>query len=150
MSELKDIVPPLELCKFIPAEEFEDSVLVWVFDHQKARKYFPETNEDDRFFYVENREFVEDTIMSFAKCGVGNWINRPPMISAPTLAEQLDELGNKTVCLYDGIRYEVSVCIYERDSGTKEHQWRQYGEADRNPAAAALRLWLKVRGRNNE
>ena len=61
MSELKDIVPPLELCKLIPAGEFEKSVLVWVFDHQKARKYFPETNEDDRFFYVENREFVEET-----------------------------------------------------------------------------------------
>lgn len=39
MSKLEDIVPPLELCKRIPAGAFEDSVLVWVFDHQKARKY---------------------------------------------------------------------------------------------------------------
>lgn len=31
-SNLKSIVPPLELCKQIPAGEFEDSALVWVYD----------------------------------------------------------------------------------------------------------------------
>lgn len=29
MSNLESIVPPLELCKQIPAGEFEDSALVW-------------------------------------------------------------------------------------------------------------------------
>lgn len=29
MSNLESIVPPLELCKKIPAGEFEDSALVW-------------------------------------------------------------------------------------------------------------------------
>ena len=32
MSNLESIVPPLELCKRIPAGEFEDSALVWVYD----------------------------------------------------------------------------------------------------------------------
>ena len=32
MSKLERIVPPLELCKQIPAGEFEDSALVWVYD----------------------------------------------------------------------------------------------------------------------
>ena len=32
MSNLKSIVPPLELCKQIPTGEFEDSALVWVYD----------------------------------------------------------------------------------------------------------------------
>lgn len=32
MSKLESIVPPLELCKQIPPLEFEDSVLVWVYD----------------------------------------------------------------------------------------------------------------------
>ena len=32
MSNLESIVPPLELCKQIPAGEFEDSSLVWVYD----------------------------------------------------------------------------------------------------------------------
>lgn len=143
MSELKDIVPPLELCKFIPAEEFEDSVLVWVFDHQKARKYFPETNEDDRFFYVENREFVEDTIMSFAKCGVGNWINRPPMISAPTLAEIRRELRNLSVHVIDGT-ITVSCKI------NPEEMLSETAINDNDVTAAALRLWFKVRGNGDE
>ena len=32
MSKLENIVPPLELCKQIPAGEFEDAALVWVYD----------------------------------------------------------------------------------------------------------------------
>ena len=32
MSNLTDLVPPLELCKLIPAGEFEDSVCIYVFD----------------------------------------------------------------------------------------------------------------------
>ena len=32
MSNLKSIVPPLELCKQIQAGEFEDTALVWVYD----------------------------------------------------------------------------------------------------------------------
>ena len=127
MSELKDIVPPLELCKRIPAGEFEDSVLVW-------RERIGNISRDDR---VKIRE-PEDISYKVESAEVNYF-------PAPTLAEILDELGNKTVCLYDGIHYEVSVCIRECDSGTKEHQWRQYGEADRNPAAAALRLWLAMR-----
>lgn len=32
MSTLERIVPPLELCKLIPAGEFDESALVWVYD----------------------------------------------------------------------------------------------------------------------
>ena len=32
MSNLKNLVPTLELCKQIPAGEFEDAALVWVYD----------------------------------------------------------------------------------------------------------------------
>ena len=32
MSNLENLVPPLELCRQIPAGEFEDSELVWVYD----------------------------------------------------------------------------------------------------------------------
>ena len=32
MSSIESIVPPLELCKLIPAGKFEDSALVWVYD----------------------------------------------------------------------------------------------------------------------
>ena len=33
MSKLEKIVPSLELCKLIPAGEFEDAALVWRYDH---------------------------------------------------------------------------------------------------------------------
>ena len=125
MSKLEDIVPPLELCKRIPAGKFEKSVLVWTAHGVRS------VEELSRLEFCKNLPIRKMTF------------------PAPTLEEILDELGNKTVCLYDGIRYEVSVCMRERDIKTKEHQWRQYGEADRNPAAAALRLWLKVKGSSN-
>lgn len=36
MSNLESIVPPVDMCKRIPAGEFEDSALVWV----KSEKHF--------------------------------------------------------------------------------------------------------------
>ena len=133
MSKLESIVPPLELCKQIPAGEFEDSVLVWKH-HEIFFRGIDIMDQTDRVTFRADEQ--NDIVSTYSSTRY---------YPAPTLAEILDELGNKTVCLYDGIRYEVSVCIRERDSGTKEHQWRQYGEADRNPAAAALRLWLRIR-----
>ena len=58
MSELKDIVPPLELCKLIPAGAFEDSALVW-------RERIGQISRDDRVKIREpedisyKNEFVE-------------------------------------------------------------------------------------------
>lgn len=66
MSNLESVVPPLELCKQIPAGEFEDSVLVWVYDMAALGKAMP-------------REMVQFE---------GTW-----MIAAPTLEEILEEMG---------------------------------------------------------
>lgn len=133
MNKLEDIVPPIELCKLIPAGEFEDSVLVWKH-HEIFFRGIDIMDQTDRVTFRADEQ--NDIVSTYSSTRY---------YPAPTLAEILDELGNKTVCLYDGIRYEVSVCIRECDSGTKEHQWRQYGEADRNPASAALRMWLRIR-----
>lgn len=133
MSKLESIVPPLELCKQIPPLEFEDSVLVWKH-HEIFFRGIDIMDQTDRVTFRADEQ--NDIVSTYSSTRY---------YPAPTLAEILDELGNKTVCLYDGIRYEVSVCIRECDSGTKEHQWRQYGEADRNPASAALRMWLRIR-----
>ena len=32
MKKLEDLVPPLEICKRIPAGAFADSALIWMFD----------------------------------------------------------------------------------------------------------------------
>lgn len=69
MSELKDIVPPLELCKQIPAGEFEKSVLVW-------RERIGNISRDDR---VKVRE-PEDISYKVESAEVNYF-------PAPTLAE---------------------------------------------------------------
>ena len=120
MSNLESIVPPPELCKQIPAGEFEDSALVYRFDHQQAGKMFPGTNEDERFFYVEEREMVE-----FAQ---RNMVNPPPMFPAPTLEEILDDLFFTAVFCKGGIW--IIDRFYEYPTKSEE----------------ALRLWLTVKG----
>jgi hypothetical protein len=39
MSELKNLVPPLDLCKLIPDGEFEDSAFVWVVNGDYQPKF---------------------------------------------------------------------------------------------------------------
>lgn len=67
MSELKDLVPPLELCRMIPAGHFADSALMW--------------NEDESFPDAPAILSTRDN-MIFTE----GWRNTP----APTLAEILE------------------------------------------------------------
>lgn len=71
MSNLESIVPPLELCKKIPAGEFEDSALVW----EKSEKYFQATEIIDYEYKVVARDE--------SKGG----------FPAPTLEEVLEAIG---------------------------------------------------------
>lgn len=41
MNNLEKIVPLLDLCKLIPAGEFEESALVWVFDQEGIECVMP-------------------------------------------------------------------------------------------------------------
>ena len=135
MSNLESIVPPVDMCKRIPAGEFEDSALVYRFDHQQAWKMFPETNEDERFFYVEEREMVE-----FAQ---RNMVNPPPMFPAPTLEEIRRKLRNLSIvpgddlihvsCKIDPENWVSAIAVNENDV-----------------TAAALRIWFEVKGINLE
>ena len=67
MNNLKSIVPPLELCKLIPAGEFEDSALVWVDGN----------TQNPNSVFVEPRRYAIDGT------------HRP----APTLEEILESIG---------------------------------------------------------
>lgn len=135
MSNLESIVPPLELCKRIPAGEFEDSTLVYRFDHQQAGKIFPETNEDERFFYVEEREMVE-----FAQ---RNMVNPPPMFPAPTLEEIRRKLRNLSIVPGDDVIH-VSCKI------DPENWVSAIAVNENDVTAAALRIWFEVKGINLE
>lgn len=130
MSKLEDIVPPLELCKQIPAGEFEDSVLVWdIHGHGKFDKW-----------HVEKRV---NRSVRFGDYGVMS----PPHadIPAPTLAEILTELpftdgSNRTPICCGRWVDDLSMWVvgYRNIDELRETN-------KNNPAAAALRLWLRVR-----
>lgn len=89
MSNLESIVPPLELCKQIPAGEFEDSALVW----EKSEKYFQATEIIDYEYKVVARDeskggfpapTLEEVLEAIGK--VENWdtatITRPIGVNA--------------------------------------------------------------------
>ena len=117
MSNLKSIVPPPELCKQIPVGEFEDSALVW----EKSEKYFQAIDVMDYEYKVVTREE--------SKGGV----------PAPTLEEILAELRNiaEQPGVYCGRMTGLFVC------DSKEFLTPI---KDKSGAAAALRLWFKVKG----
>ena len=66
MSRLENLVPPLEMCKQIPAGEFEDTALVWC--------------------RVRGKDVV---------CAREHWVGVFGMspVPAPTLEEVLEEIG---------------------------------------------------------
>ncbi len=69
MSNLESIVPPVELCKLIPAGEFEDSAMVWVEDQDRIEVVFP-------------REVAQFKLLDVYR-----------MVPAPTMDEILEGIG---------------------------------------------------------
>lgn len=120
MNKLESIVPPLELCKQIPAGEFEDSVLVW-------RERIGQISRDNRVIVREpedisyKNEFVE--------------VNFFP---APTLAEIRRKLQNLSVNVIDGV-ITVSCRINPEDTIFET------ARDDNDVTAGVLRLWLRIR-----
>lgn len=117
MSTLERIVPPLELCKQIPAGEFEDSALVWV---------------------VKGNE---------KECAPRTMFNAIPnswkVFPAPTLEEIITKLPHK----YKDGRFSVGDNYIEYDTydgflvdGT------DFCSEPEGFAAAAIRLWFMVNG----
>ena len=118
---LEKIVAGLELCKQIPAGEFEDSALVWRerignFSRDNWVKF---RAPEDISYKVESAE-----------------VNYFP---APTLAEIRRELRNLSVNVIDGA-ITVS-CRIDPDETLSET-----AKNDNDVTAAALRLWLRVKG----
>ena len=76
MSNLENLVPPVELCKQIPAGEFKDSALVWDI-HGKFDKWH-----------------VEKRVKRSVRFGDYGRMSPPHAdISAPTLEEVLEAIG---------------------------------------------------------
>lgn len=72
MSELQNLVPPLELCRKIPPGEFKDSAMVWL----------RETGNSGRYYIAERNDYLD----------------RVKRIPAPTLQEIFDALAKMETC----------------------------------------------------
>jgi hypothetical protein len=121
MSKLEELVPPLELCKKIPAGEFADSMYVhlWISPGNK--------------YVVAERSNVSSVNRVYPPCPIGMKYYYP----APILPELLlaCPLGTVAGTEHHGdfwVRYGV---------GDKQILIESY-----NSAECALRLWLKVNG----
>lgn len=121
MSNLESIVPPLELCKRIPAGEFEDSALVW----EKTEKYFQATEIIDYEYKVVTR----------AESSGG--------FPAPTQEEIRRKLLNLSIVPGDDVIHVE--CKIDPEN------WVSTIAVDENDVtAAALRLLFQVKGGANE
>ena len=132
MSELKDIVPPLELCKQIPAGEFEDSVLVWLY-----------WAKDESSFGNVVPRILKDQFSSILP-GLGAVLKAE--VPAPTLAEIFKVLPETIDTPED--EFCVLSLMPSRDDDEEDMFWIGYNNTngkDANPATAALRLWLAMR-----
>lgn len=124
--KLKELVPPLELCKLIPAGEFEQSALCWIDKEHAA--VLPTDIASEQQPFIELRRY---TIQG-------------DEIPAPTLQEIIAELPPTDSC----VGY---FCIYQGDNewsiGDCELDlYMKNGTEDSNPATAALQVWLKLKG----
>lgn len=124
MNKLEDIVPPIELCKRIPAGAFEDSALVWLY-----------WAKDESSFGNVVPRILKDQFSSILP-GLGAVLKAE--VPAPTLAEIRRELRNLSVNVIDGV-ITVSCRINPEDTIFET------ARDDNDVTAAALRLWLRVR-----
>lgn len=116
MSSLESIVPSLELCKLIPAGEFEDSALVWRerIGNISRDVWIKFRAPEDISYKVESAE-----------------VNYFPAPTADEIMEKLDE--PVLWCRDDGIWRCSCNSLVLLENG-------------KNASAAALRLWLRVKG----
>lgn len=134
MSKLENIVPSLELCKKIPAGEFEDSALVWVYDDLVG--FLCRTSGCEQIHKKEWR--LEHNhprkIAIRRKCG-------QEIYPAPTLEETITSLLTYGWLVKTDSRpgLDTFVELYSRTNN------RGYAEHAKIACEAALRLWFKVK-----
>lgn len=128
--KLEEIVPPLELCKKIPAGEFEDSCVAYV-----------ETTLEQEIVELGKwvtRDFVDVSLVMLRKEATvltekfDNAVHK--IIPAPTVAEIMEKMP------YSKLKRTSHAFFFERKH--KSGAWA----GGYNPAEIALQVWLKLKG----
>ena len=120
MSKLEDLVPPPQLCYDIGVNDFADSALVW------------------------NTRCSPDKILLIRR---EEWDHGGYITPAPTLAEifaQLPQTSTVTWFTQEEYPNEFAVCCYVLQPKPRKPKLKS--EIDDNPAVAAMKLWLELKG----
>lgn len=115
---IENLVPPLDLCKKIPAGEFNYTAFSWYAELQHINRKPPH----EYSYYVADSK--KDNL------AWGGYKAYP----APTLEEIIRKIRLDLLC---GIEHHGDFYVANRHIGCFE---------DERAAAAALRLWLKLKG----
>lgn len=145
----EDLVPPLELCKLIPAGEFEDSVFIW--------------DKTDTVGFWDGQDKDGNHIGGFGKIPAMKWRVRQNfsdrcrkrmkesvtvlnVYPAPTLQEILEELHKQQEDVFlkwsEHAYNEWLVNAYTNN----EAKFEDYQVHDINLPTAALKVWLEMKG----
>lgn len=130
VNKLKNIVPPLELCKRIPKDEFEKTYFVWWYDD--ISEYRPKCKADYDCFEVITRDDYEYKLWQL-KGGIDRRI--PAHYPAPTLDEILGKLRGE-VRLIKRISNKGELEFKIDDNSIKK--W------EKSAASAAIVAWLEI------
>lgn len=125
MSKLESLVPPLELCKLIPAGEFEDAALAWI--HADVVGFVCRTSGCEQ---VAGKEW--QLIRSNASRVIRARKRGEEIYPAPTLEE---------------IMAAMPYCrVYKKTANFYVAVKEQERVPSLSGATAALKLWLKLKG----
>ena len=120
MSNLTDLVPPLELCKLIPQGEFEDSCF--------ARPDIP-----GEPVHTRNGKVYEH----LKRCGITYY-------PAPTFDEILDELHKCQEDVF--VKWSETAYHGWLVNAYSHGRNEDYQAHDESKVTAALKVWLKLKG----
>jgi hypothetical protein len=162
--ELKDLVPPIELCRKIPAGEFAGSPFVWVeewaYDEINGEKV-------ECFIYLElssgymvvnpkpTKEVAEEIFNTTGKRPVR------AITPAPTTDEILDKCKDIPGVLNPTLWWQgiwKTDCAIDKSGKLSEEFFEDADlenlelavAEDKSAATAALKLWLKLKGIDHE
>lgn len=139
MTKLETLVPPVELCKLIPAGEFEDAAFAW---HLTDMVGFVCRTSGCKQVSGKEWQIVQSNASRIIRARKRGELIFP----APTLQEvmvEIDDLGGWCPTAY---RLQNQWTVdYQEDKEDGMNDVVEQADTD-NPATAALKLWLKLKG----
>lgn len=148
--KLEDLVPPLELCRLIPAGEFENTAFIW--DKTTTIGFWDGADKDGNhiggFGKIPQKKYrLRQNYSERCRKHIKEQDIELDIYPAPTLQEILEELPK------DDAENDLTMnhSLHEKFGGyhifyrgsLKLHCF------DKNAVAAALKLWLKMKGIEN-